>query len=490
MHHYLSGLVRRFWRRAPSRSLVVDNDKDEHTLETTSHIAADDGPAHAPIAFDTPTYKPPSSIPSSLNSPAGKSSISQGSDQGSPATHTALVRMAEDPADLFWTNDLIMSEVYAHIEYKRDLLSCLLASKDNFGRVAKHLYRDLSKASIHRMIDLGCPYERLEPVFRAVKAIEIEDYDIPSITDGSILDQFPNVGYISIRHDNYYMDATAITVTRYIVSGVKIWIEREFRPDWDDLSWFGLDLKGASSSALVEITITPGNCTCDATDLVAELVNHAQTVFDGKTNGDQRFGSLEVLGLPRSVPITDSDLRLLTSLCPELLELSVALVDNGPVHRGSAVLSHLSEKLEDVSIINADLGWLPSLKSCKKIYLECNTAPSAEWMLEEALDVIAGVNPTAQQHPIDITLMLELPERNIPSPFAVAKLVDSMTAESVVFCKMEYPRYCRYYRNAVCTIFSHIRREAELKQRRATKKTKGYRLMKPAPSDGYVIRRR
>lgn len=141
MRDYLSGLVRRFWRRAPSRSSVVDNDKDEHTPETTSHIAADDGPAHAPIAFDTPTYKPPSNIPSPFQSHTGRSSISQGSDQGSPATHTAFVRMAEDPADLCWTNDLIMSEVYAHIESRSDLLSCLLVSKDNYRRVAKELYR-------------------------------------------------------------------------------------------------------------------------------------------------------------------------------------------------------------------------------------------------------------------------------------------------------------------------------------------------------------
>lgn len=158
MRDYLSGLVRRFWRRAPSRSSVVDNDKDEHTPETTSHIAADNEPAHRPIAFAAPTYKPPPQIPSSPNSLAGKSSISQGSDQGSPATHTAFVRMAEDPADLCWTNDLIMSEVYAHIESRSDLLSCLLVSKDNYGRAVKHLYENLSKASIPRMIELGCPF--------------------------------------------------------------------------------------------------------------------------------------------------------------------------------------------------------------------------------------------------------------------------------------------------------------------------------------------
>lgn len=330
----------------------------------------------------------------------------------------------------------------------------------------------------------------MAPVFRAVNAIEIEEHDIASITNGSILNQFPNVFYIQIRHDGYHMHATAMIDTRYIVSGRKIWIDREFRPHWDDLSLSDLNLKGASSSALVGITIKPGDCSCDGTDLVAELVNHAQTVFDGKKNGDQGFANLEVLELPRSVPITDSDLRLLTSLCPELVELYVALVDSGPVQRGSAVLSHLSEKLEDVTIINADLGWLPSLKACKKICLECNTAPSAEWILEEALGVVAGVDPHAQQHSIDITLRLELPERNLPSPFAVAKLVDSMTTDAVDFCKMERPTYCKDYRNEVSTIYSHIKREAELKRQKAPKQTRGYRLMKAAPSDSYVIRRR
>lgn len=163
----------------------------------------------------------------------------------------------------------------------------------------------------------------MKPIFCAVKTIEVEEHDIPSITDGSLLNQFPNVSRINIPHERDYEDATAITITRYIVFGRQILIQREFRPDSDDLSWFDLKLKGASSSELVTIAITPG---WDGTDLVAGLVNHARTVVDGKKHGDQRFANLEVLELPLSLPITDSDLRLLTSLCPELVVLSVALI--------------------------------------------------------------------------------------------------------------------------------------------------------------------
>lgn len=179
MRDYLSGLVRRFWRRAPFPPLRVDNDTHEHTPEAQSEWTID---GSIPSSLNSPTGKSyfsqgsgqgspthiDQSTPLSLDSPTGKSSIheSSGSDQGSsPATQTAFVRMAafeadlgETATDLLWSNDLIMSEVYAYVQAKSDLLSCLLVSKDNFGRVAKHLYRSLSKASIRRMIDLGCPY--------------------------------------------------------------------------------------------------------------------------------------------------------------------------------------------------------------------------------------------------------------------------------------------------------------------------------------------
>lgn len=52
--------------------------------------------------------------------------------------------------------DLIMEEIYVHVGEKRDLITCMVASKRDFKRAAKVLYRHIKSDTMGRMIAKGC----------------------------------------------------------------------------------------------------------------------------------------------------------------------------------------------------------------------------------------------------------------------------------------------------------------------------------------------
>lgn len=64
-------------------------------------------------------------------------------------------RIDPSPAELVWSNDLCMSEIYSQMG-KGTLVECLVLSKDNVERVAKELYRSMERERVMDMFESGC----------------------------------------------------------------------------------------------------------------------------------------------------------------------------------------------------------------------------------------------------------------------------------------------------------------------------------------------
>lgn len=61
------------------------------------------------------------------------------------------------PAELVWSNDLCMSEIYGQMG-RATLLKCLVLSKDNVERVAKEMYRSMERRESTNMFECGSDF--------------------------------------------------------------------------------------------------------------------------------------------------------------------------------------------------------------------------------------------------------------------------------------------------------------------------------------------
>lgn len=329
-------------------------------------------------------------------------------------------------------------------------------------------------------------------MFRAVRTLEIHEvFDVKEIiADGSILNQFPNVSHIEILND--VEDFGIAATTRHVIFGKSFTMRRHIWDPSGDFDNFDFGLEGSIPSTLVGLKVfeayqNPSNNETEDSPydnyIVAGLIHHTLKVLATKSPVDKIFANLKTLEIQHETKIDSDDLAILLLLCPELVKLSVALRPTSkPSAQRADTLRHISKHIQDVTIINADLVWLTSLKACTNIYLDFNTSPSVRRIFTEALLSATNTTTAASNKPVrKITLTSDLPKCSI-CLFAIAKILAPMVSSST---SITLPYRFRSIRRMIV----YERLENDLTEKRLTKQ-RGYRHVNAVRSDGYVISRR
>ncbi|KAG7529530.1 hypothetical protein FFLO_05598 [Filobasidium floriforme] len=300
------------------------------------------------------------------------------------------------PAELVWSNDLCMSEIYGQMG-RATLLECLVLSKVNVERVAKELYRDMERRDLTNMFECGSDFSRLGVAMRYVRTLKTTENEWIKygIGPGSPFLQFPLLRTLELwdpdtqrSYDDYGLEPALIVEER--LSGQLLLIHH--RPwkysDKDFFETMVSQLVTSSSSNISAVTI--GRCPNGSSTLpypytdhlVASLVHYVQVSLSaGFPHQESVFTNLKTFKCQHYDTLETDDLAALLSLCPKLVELDVRIKDSTiGLNKIGPLLSSMSGTLKTVHLNGARIEWLSFLRNCHRVSLIFSGLPSLGWM--------------------------------------------------------------------------------------------------------------
>lgn len=138
---------------------------------------------------------------------------------------------------LVYGNDLLMTEIYSRLDYKRDLVSCMAATKAGMWLAAAELYRHIEWDTIAKLLKRGCTFDRLARISLLVRILNCPTANMPTAPDGKLdlstaspFQQFPNLHELRIGTPRLHL----MTATeQHYMAGRSLTVQRNFRAPWE-----------------------------------------------------------------------------------------------------------------------------------------------------------------------------------------------------------------------------------------------------------------